>query len=195
MITRADRQNAASGLALLCLAGCSGVAYNTTVAATPAARLAMAMSVVPGETTEQGFMTRWGAPVQKIREGGQTEFVYRDMSELEWYHLPQFGDSTRYVIVTFQYGIATGVRTSDGIACRATFPPRPPNFALDNPTQVQLVGSCPLGGLWPGVGGTGDGGSGGHPTGDAPALAPNGGMVEDDAARYPGGGTTGDLPK
>ena len=176
-------------LALLCLAGCSGVAYNTTVAQSPASRLAMAMSVIPGETTERGFMTRWGAPVQKVREGGQTEFVYRDMSEAEWYHLPQFGDSTRYVIVTFQYGIATGVRTSDGIACRATFPPRPPNFTLDNPTQVELVGTCPLGGLWPGSGdGVTDAGSGA-------GIAPDGGLVADDAARYPGAAGADDLPK
>lgn len=187
-------QNAGRCLALLCLAGCSGVAYNTTVAQSPASRLAMAMSVIPGETTEQGFMTRWGAPVQKVREGGQTEFVYRDMREAEWYHLPQFGDSTAYVIVTFQYGIATGVRTSDGIACRATFPPRPPNFGLDNPTQVELVGTCPLGGLWPasGDGAAGDGGGNGGPSA---APAPNGGMVADDAARFPGAAGGGGMPK
>lgn len=195
MIRPLPWQNAGWGLALLCLAGCSGVAYNTTVAQSPASRLAMAMSVIPGETTERGFMTRWGAPVQKVREGGQTEFVYRDMREAEWYHLPQFGDSTAYVIVTFQYGIATGVRTSDGIACRATFPPRPPNFGLDNPTQVELVGTCPLAGLWPASGDDAAGGGGSANGGRSAALAPNGGMVADDAARYPGAAGAGGPPK
>ncbi|MEM9343423.1 MAG: hypothetical protein AAGA87_10290 [Pseudomonadota bacterium] len=134
-------------LLFMMLAGCSGVAYNTTVANSPAARLAMAQFVQPGVTTERQYTTRWGLPVQKVREGAQTEFIYRDMRDVIPV-FPQFGSSTQYVIVTFQYGLATAVRTSDGIDCRATFTPRPPNYGFDNPTQVELVGSCPLQGLW-----------------------------------------------
>ena len=148
--THAARKVAPMRFALpfaLAVAGCSGVAYNTTVANTPAARLAMAQCVRPGETTETQYVTRWGLPVQKVREGGQTEFIYRDMRD-PVFVVPQFGSSTEYVIVTFQYGLATAVRTSDGIDCRATFNPRPPNYGFDNPTQVQLAGSCPLDGLW-----------------------------------------------
>ncbi|MEM9031776.1 MAG: hypothetical protein AAGB18_03945 [Pseudomonadota bacterium] len=124
------------------LVACSGVAWNTEVATTEAARTAMALSVVPGRTTETGFTTRWGNPTQKIREGGQTEFVYRDMTNLPGWYYPQFGDSHNYVIVTFQYGLAAAVRTSDGIDCRGTFPPRPPNYLADNPATVRLVGAC-----------------------------------------------------
>lgn len=102
----------------------------------------MASTVIPGTTTETGFATRWGNPTQKVREGGQTEFVYRSMSNPPGWYAPQFGDSRNYVIVTFQYGLATGVRTSDGIDCRATFPPRPPGFGFDNPATVRLVGGC-----------------------------------------------------
>jgi hypothetical protein len=142
-------------LALLALAGCGGLAWNTDVASTPASRLAMAMSVEPGITTETGFVTRWGHPVQKVREGGQTDFIYRNALNVEWHTLPQFGDSNDYVIVTFQYGLATGVRTSDGIACRGSFMPRPPGYGFDNPTTVRLIGTCPLSGLWNGSGQSG----------------------------------------
>ncbi len=126
----------------LMLAACGGVAWNTEVATTPEARTAMALFVEPGVTTETGFATRWGNPSQKVREGGQTEFIYRDMKNLPGWYYPQFGDSHNYVIVTFQYGLATGVRTSDGIDCRGTFPPRPPGPGFDNPATVRLVGRC-----------------------------------------------------
>ena len=101
----------------------------------------MADFVVPGHTTETELTTRWGNPVQKVRRGAQTEFIYRDMRNSS-FALAQFGTSTEYVIVTFQYGMATGVRTSDEIPCRGTFAPRPPNYTFDNPTRVELVGTC-----------------------------------------------------
>ena len=126
------------------LAGCGGLAWNTTVADTPSVRRAMAESVVLGKTTEGEFTARWGLPTQKIREGGQTSFVYRNLSDFP-YEDPfiKFGDSTRYVIVTFQYGIASAVVTSDGVNCRATFPPRPPGHGFDNPAVVSPIGTCP----------------------------------------------------
>ncbi len=124
------------------LTSCGGLSWNTEVAATRESRLAMASTVIPGATTETGFTTRWGNPTQKVREGGQTELVYRSMTNPPGWYAPQFGDSRNYVIVTFQYGLATGVRTSDGIDCRATFPPRPPSFGYDNPSTVRLVGGC-----------------------------------------------------
>lgn len=129
-------------LSFCLLTACGGLSWNTEVAATPEARLAMASTVVPGATTETGFTTRWGNPTQKIREGGQTEFVYRSMRNPPGWYAPQFGDSQNYVIVTFQYGLATAVRTSDGIDCRATFPPRPPGHGFDTPSTVRPVGGC-----------------------------------------------------
>ena len=137
-------------LCLSFLAGCTGLAWDTEVAGTLAARNAMAESVVPGWTTETAFTTRWGKPTQKIREGGQTEFVYRDIKNPPGWLLPQFGNNQDYVIVTFQYGLATAVRTSDGIDCRGTFPPRPPSFDYDNPTTVKLVGTCAPPAWWNG---------------------------------------------
>lgn len=131
-------------VAVLVMTGCSGVAKNTTVASTSAARAAMADFVVPGHTTDTELTTRWGNPVQKVRRGAQTEFIYRDMRNSS-FALAQFGTSTDYVIVTFQYGMATDVRTSDEIACRGTFTPRPPNYTFDNPTRVELIGSCRTG--------------------------------------------------
>ncbi len=163
---------------LLALAGCGGLAWNTDVANTPAGRLAIAMSIEPGITTETAMVTRWGHPVQKVREGAQTEFIYRNVLNPDWYTLPQFGDSSDYVIVTFQYGLATGVRTSDGIACRGSFMPRPPGYGFDNPTNVRLIGDCPLSGLW------NTGGPNGNPGG-------NGGPVRDpvrEDAYVPGAG-------
>lgn len=124
------------------LAGCSGLTWDTEVASTLSARNAMVEFVTPGWTTETAFTTRWGKPTQKVREGGQTEFVYRDVKNPPGWLLPQFGNNSHYVIVTFQYGLATGIRTSDGIDCRGTFPPRPPGFDYDNPTTVKLVGNC-----------------------------------------------------
>ena len=130
-------------VACLAVAGCSGVATNTTVAATPGARLAIADFVVPGHTTETAMTTRWGPPVQKVRRGAQTEFIYRDMRNRRGsLPVPHFGSSTDYVIVTFQYGLATGVRVSDDILCRGTFAPRPPNYTFDYFSRVELVGIC-----------------------------------------------------
>ncbi len=135
---------------LLLMAGCTGTAWNTEVANTPAARDEIARSVIPGTTTETAMVTRWGYPTQKIKDGAQTEFIYRDMRNPPGYIAPQFGDSQRYVIVTFQYGLATGVRTSDGIPCRGTFVPRPPGYGYGNPGTHRLAGSCPNEGLYAG---------------------------------------------
>lgn len=144
--------------ALLALAACSGLAYSTTVAQSPATRLAMALSVVPGETTETSFVTRWGYPVQKIRDGGRVDYVYRDIRNFRSPHLPLQGDSDSYVIVTFQYGQAVAVRTSDGVDCRAAFNPRPTEYFFDNPTVTQLAGPCAPGwGAGAGSGGAGAG--------------------------------------
>ena len=111
----------------------------------------MAYSVIPGTTNETSLITRWGQPVQKVRDGAQVEYIYRNMwNPAGSFPLPNYGDSQNYVIVTFQYGLAVGVRTSDEIDCRGTFAPRPPNYTFDNPTEVRLVGSCAppnLGGL------------------------------------------------
>lgn len=125
------------------LASCNGgYAWNTEVASTRAARDAMANSVILGTTTETALTTRWGNPTQKVREGGQTEFIYRNMTNPRGFYVLQFGDSNDFVIVTFQYGLASGVRTSDGIHCHGTFPPRPPGPGFDNPSTVRLVGTC-----------------------------------------------------
>ena len=136
-------------VAMIVLAGCSGRAWNTTVADTPAVRAAMLASVVPGQTTDGMFIGQWGRPTQILTEGGQTSFIYRNMKGPENTRLLQLGDSVRYVIVDFQYGIAVGARSSESVGCRATFPPRPPSYALDNPATVHPV-NCRLAGP-PGV--------------------------------------------
>ncbi|MDJ1008903.1 MAG: hypothetical protein QNJ13_13885 [Paracoccaceae bacterium] len=128
---------------VLALAACSETAWNTTIADTPDRRLAMAASVEVGKTTETEFITRWGAPTQRVREGGQTEFIYRNMSNPAGYIAPRFGDSASYVIVTFQYGRAVGVRTSETEGCRATFAPVPPGYGWPNPTTVHPAATCP----------------------------------------------------
>lgn len=125
--------------ALLFLASCGGVSWNTTVANHPRVRSAMVASVVPGETTEKQFTLRWGKPTQKQREGGQTTFIYRNMSNPPGYYAPQFGNSQDYVVVQFQYGLAVGAYSSDTEGCRATFPPRPPGHGFDNPSTVHAV--------------------------------------------------------
>ena len=130
-------------VALLLLSGCGDIAWNTRVAETPVVRAAMMDSVVIGETTERAFVTRWGAPVQKIREGGQVDYVYRDMGDAKRGKFYNAGDSTLYVIVTFQYGKAVAVRSNDTEGCRATFAPRPPGYEWDNPTTVYPVPTCP----------------------------------------------------
>ena len=129
-------------MALFCLllAGCSGTAWNTTVADHPQVRSAMVASVVPGRTTEKRFQLQWGLPTQKLREGGQVAYIYRNMSNPPGYYTPQFGNSTAYVIVLFQYGIAVEAYSSDTEGCRATFAPRPPGPAFDNPATVHTVG-------------------------------------------------------
>ena len=127
----------------LFLPACGGIAYNTKVADSYAVRRAMVESVVIGQTSEREFTTRWGNPVQKAYEGGQVEFIYRDMSDRATHKLFNRGDSGRYVIVTFQYGRAVAVRTNDTETCRATFPPRPPGPGFDNAGTVHPVPNCP----------------------------------------------------
>ncbi len=127
---------------LMLLTACSGTAWNTTVANDADVRRAMVTSVTPGRTTEKGFTTRWGHPTQKIREGAETRFVYRDMRNPRGYLAPHFGKSDAYVVVVFQYGIATGAYSSDTEGCRGTFPPRPPGPGFYNPTTVRAV-NCP----------------------------------------------------
>jgi hypothetical protein len=124
---------------LLLLSGCGGVAWNTTVADAPSSRWAMLASVVPGQTTEKRFVAQWGNPTQKIREGAQVSYVYRNMGNPRGYPAPQFGDSAHFVVVMFQYGLAIGGYSSDTQGCRATFPPRPPGPNFDNPTTVHAV--------------------------------------------------------
>ena len=123
----------------LLLAGCGGVAWNTTVADHPQVRSAMLASVVPGRTTEKRYVAQWGNPTQKIREGGQVSYVYRNMSNPPGYYVPQYGNSQAYVVVSFQYGLAIGAYSSDTEGCRATFAPRPPGQGFDNPSTVHAV--------------------------------------------------------
>ena len=124
---------------VLFLSGCGGLAWNTTVADVPSSRAAMLSSIVPGATTEKRFVAQWGNPTQKIREGAQVSYVYRNMRNPAGYAAPQFGDSSQFVVVQFQYGLAIGGYSSDTQGCRATFPPRPPGPGLDNPTTVHPV--------------------------------------------------------
>lgn len=124
---------------LLLLAGCGGLAWNTTVADHPQVRAAMLASVEPGKTTETRFRSQWGNPTQRIREGAQVSYVYRNMTNPPDYLVPQFGDSSMYVVVLFQYGVAVGAYSSDLEGCRATFAPRPPGAAYPNPSTVKPV--------------------------------------------------------
>ena len=126
------------------LSGCGGLAWNTTVADDQNVRWAMLDSVVPGRTTPTDLTTRWGNPTQKVREGAETRFVYRNMQNPPGYRFPQFGDSTAYVVVVFQYGLATRAYSSDTEGCRATFPPRPPGPGFDNPATVRPLNCGPL---------------------------------------------------
>jgi len=127
------------GFLFFLLAGCGGLAWNTEVADYWQVRHAMLESIRPGHTTEGRFIARWGAPTQKIREGAQISYVYRNMKNPEGYYAPQFGDSTRFVVVVFQYGVAVEAYSSETQGCRATFPPRPPGPGFDNPTTVKPV--------------------------------------------------------
>ncbi|QMU58895.1 MAG: hypothetical protein GKR98_12220 [Boseongicola sp.] len=121
------------------LGGCGGLAWNATLANHPQVRADMLDSVKPGVTTEITHTSRWGNPTQKIREGAQTRFIYRDMSNPPEYRFPQFGDSSRYVVVIFQYGIAVSAYSSDNEGCRGTFAPRPPGAGFENPTTIHPV--------------------------------------------------------
>ncbi len=128
-------------LICLCLAACGGVSWNTTVADHPQVRRAMLASVHPGKTTEKRFVLQWGHPTQKLREGAQVSYIYRNMANPPGYYAPQFGSSQAYVIVLFQYGLAVGAYSSDTAGCRATFAPRPPGPTFDTPSTVHAV-SC-----------------------------------------------------
>lgn len=125
--------------------GCGGVAWDTTLASEPVVRRAMVDSVRVGITTESQFMTRWGRPTQRVREGAETRLIYRSMTNPQGYHFPQFGSSHDYVIAVFQYGQAVSAYSSDTEGCRATFAPRPPGQAFDNPSTVHPV-NCGLAG-------------------------------------------------
>lgn len=128
----------------LFLSACGGLAWNTEVAEQFPVRLAMLASVEPGVTTETAFVTRWGNPTQKVREGAQVEYVYRDTSNPDdgQVRALRYGYSREYVIVTFQYGLAVGARSSDTEGCRGTFPPQPPGFGFDTPATVYPMGDC-----------------------------------------------------
>ena len=123
-------------LVFLTLSACDGVAWNTTMAVHGQIRWAMLSSIQPGHTTETQVRLRWGNPTQIVREGAEKRLIYRNMTNPPGYRFPQFGDSTSYVVVVFQYGVATQVYSSDVEGCRATFPPRPPGAGFDNPTTV-----------------------------------------------------------
>lgn len=178
-------------LIVLALAACDRTAWNTTVADTAAVRLAMLASVEVGRTTETRFTTRWGYPTQKVREGAEVEYVYRNIVDPGSRKPIQYGRSDAWVIVTFRHGLAIGARSSDTERCRASFPPRPPGFGFSNPTTVVPVGDCAewlamagalgLGQAAPGTGsgaGTGSGtvssGQGGRPGVAADLYRPDG---------------------
>lgn len=117
--------------------GCGGVAWDTTVADRAEVRRQMLTSVDVGRTTETAFVTRWGPPLQKVREGARVDYVYRRQ-----------GAHDRFVIVTFDYGLAVGARSNDFELCRATFPQRVPGFGFDRPETVRPAGTCgPSGGV------------------------------------------------
>ncbi|MEM9975830.1 MAG: hypothetical protein AAF771_16755 [Pseudomonadota bacterium] len=114
------------------MAGCIGLSWDTKVADTPAARLAIVNSIEIGKTTERAVEARWGNPFQKIFEGAQTEFVYRRLN----------GSDRDFVIITFQHGLATDVRWTETEGCRSEFAPRVPGYGFDTPERVDLIGPC-----------------------------------------------------
>jgi len=113
------------------LAACGGVAWDTTVADTAEVRMQMVQSLRIGETTDDAFVLRWGPPLQKAREGGREEFIYRRQN-----------DSRHFVIATFDHGLASGVRSTETEACRATFSPRLPGYGFYRPDVVVPSGFC-----------------------------------------------------
>lgn len=115
----------------LTLAACGGVAWNTRVADTAEVRRAMVDSIRLGRTTDDDVLLLWGPPLQRAREGGRVDFIYRSQKQ-----------STDFVIVTFDYGIASDVRTSETEGCRASFAPRVPGYGFDRPDIVMPVGRC-----------------------------------------------------
>lgn len=119
-------------LVCLSLAGCGGLAWDTRVAESADTRFAMMTSIIPGNTTETQATTRWGDPLQKVRDGARVEYIYRSRA----------GDHRSFVIVTFEYGVAISVRTTESEGCRATFPPRIPGHAGDTPAIVRPIGHC-----------------------------------------------------
>jgi len=116
----------------LLLAGCGGVAWDTRIAENAATRLAMIESVRIGDTTEMQLVGRWGNPLQKLRDGGNVDYIYRSRT----------GDQSRYVIVTFQHGVAIAVRSNETEGCRGSFAPRIPGYGGDTPDTVKPVGWC-----------------------------------------------------
>ncbi len=114
------------------LTGCGGLAYDTRVAHTMVTRLAMLDSISIGDTTETQFVTRWGNPLQKVRDGGRVEYIYRSLN----------GDPTAFVIVTFEYGVAIAARSTETEGCRASFAPRIPGYAGDTADIVKPIGWC-----------------------------------------------------
>ncbi len=114
------------------LAGCGGLAWDTRVADSQSTRFAMIESVDVGNTTETQFTTRWGNPFQKVRDGGRVEYIYRARK----------GDQSNFVIVTFEYGVAIAVRSTETEGCRASFAPRIPGYAGDTPDVVKPIGWC-----------------------------------------------------
>ena len=91
-------------LYLTVVSSCGGIAWNNTVADDFAVRRAMVESLEIGQTTETQWTTRWGRPVQKVREAAQTHFLYRNLKDEKEGKLFFIGESTEYVIVSFQYG-------------------------------------------------------------------------------------------
>jgi hypothetical protein len=118
-------------LFLLPLAACGVVALTTSVADRTEVRRAMVDSVRIGQTTDDAFVLRWGPPHQKAREGGRVNFIYRSPRQSE-----------AFVIVTFDYGIASDVRSTETEACRGTFAPRVPGYGFDRIVPVHPVGWC-----------------------------------------------------
>jgi len=116
---------------VLPLLACGEVALDTRIADRAEVRRAMVDSVEIGRTTDDAFVLRWGPPHQKQREGGRESFVYRSQRQSE-----------AFVIVTFDYGIASGVRSTETESCRGTFAPRIPGYGFDRVEPVHPTGWC-----------------------------------------------------